>query len=143
VLDNTGSMNSTDVAPTRIAALKTASHSLLSILQAAATTPGDVQIAIIPFNNGVNVDPANVNETWLDWSYFKNSGGAGWGGSGGGYGGGSYGGGGYDRPRREMHPAVCANCGKETQVPFVPRGDRPVYCSDCYAQMGGGSRGRR
>ena len=70
-------------------------------------------------------------------------------GSGGGYSsGGGYGGGGYDRPRREMHPAVCANCGKETQVPFVPRGDRPVYCSDCFETMrpqqnsgrGGGGR---
>lgn len=34
--------------------------------------------------------------------------------------------------RRQMYPATCAQCGKETQVPFVPRGDRPVYCSDCY-----------
>ena len=41
-------------------------------------------------------------------------------------GGGSYG------QRREMFPAVCAQCGKDTEVPFQPRGDRPVYCSDCY-----------
>ena len=34
--------------------------------------------------------------------------------------------------RRQMYPAVCATCGKETEVPFQPRGDRPVYCSDCY-----------
>src|SRR4051794_8107289 len=40
--------------------------------------------------------------------------------SGGGYGGG------YDRPRREMFPATCSQCGKETQVPFQPRGDKPV-----------------
>jgi CxxC-x17-CxxC domain-containing protein len=33
---------------------------------------------------------------------------------------------------REMFPAVCAQCGKETQVPFQPRGDKPVYCRDCY-----------
>lgn len=33
---------------------------------------------------------------------------------------------------RQMYPAVCATCGKDTQVPFQPRGDRPVYCSDCY-----------
>lgn len=33
---------------------------------------------------------------------------------------------------REMFPAVCAQCGKQTQVPFQPRGDRPVYCSDCF-----------
>jgi CxxC-x17-CxxC domain-containing protein len=34
---------------------------------------------------------------------------------------------------REMFPAVCAECGKPTQVPFQPRGDRPVYCSDCFS----------
>jgi CxxC-x17-CxxC domain-containing protein len=34
--------------------------------------------------------------------------------------------------RRQMFPAVCAECGKATEVPFEPRGDRPVYCSDCY-----------
>ena len=36
---------------------------------------------------------------------------------------------------REMHPAVCAQCGAQTQVPFRPRGDRPVYCSDCFSRM--------
>ena len=41
----------------------------------------------------------------------------------------------YDRPRREMHPAVCAQCGQATQVPFLPRGDRPVYCSSCFDQV--------
>ena len=60
--------------------------------------------------------------------------------SGGGYGGGgSYGGGGYDRPQRQMYPAVCSECGKETQVPFQPRGDKPVYCSDCFASRRQGS----
>ena len=49
-------------------------------------------------------------------------------GGGGGYG---FGGGGT----REMHPAVCAQCGVETTVPFRPRGDRPVYCSDCFSSM--------
>jgi CxxC-x17-CxxC domain-containing protein len=34
-----------------------------------------------------------------------------------------------------MHPAVCATCGKDTQVPFEPRNGRPVYCSDCYATV--------
>jgi CxxC-x17-CxxC domain-containing protein len=33
-----------------------------------------------------------------------------------------------------MHPAVCATCGKNTQVPFEPRNGRPVYCSDCYSK---------
>ena len=50
--------------------------------------------------------------------------------------GGSYGGsssyGGYDRPQRQMYSATCAQCGKEALVPFEPRGDKPVYCSDCY-----------
>ena len=27
---------------------------------------------------------------------------------------------------------TCADCGKNTTVPFEPRGDRPVYCQDCY-----------
>ena len=34
--------------------------------------------------------------------------------------------------RRQMFPATCAECGKDTEVPFEPRGDKPVYCSDCY-----------
>ena len=38
---------------------------------------------------------------------------------------------------REMHDAVCANCGKATQVPFLPREDRPVYCSECFAARRG------
>src|SRR5882672_9183221 len=50
------------------------------------------------------------------------------------------GGGGYDRPRRQMYPATCSQCGKETQVPFQPRGDKPVYCSDCFESVRG-SRG--
>ena len=36
---------------------------------------------------------------------------------------------------REMFAAVCAECSKPTQVPFKPRGDRPVYCSDCFSRM--------
>ena len=39
------------------------------------------------------------------------------------------------RPDREMFTAVCANCGKEAKVPFRPREDRPVYCSECFAKM--------
>jgi CxxC-x17-CxxC domain-containing protein len=35
---------------------------------------------------------------------------------------------------REMHDAVCADCGEETQVPFRPSGDKPVYCRDCYSK---------
>lgn len=42
------------------------------------------------------------------------------------------GGGGFDRGPREMHDAVCAGCGCETQVPFRPDGRKPVYCRDCF-----------
>lgn len=38
----------------------------------------------------------------------------------------------FDRGPREMHPAKCADCGADTQVPFKPSPDRPVYCRDCY-----------
>jgi CxxC-x17-CxxC domain-containing protein len=51
------------------------------------------------------------------------------------YGGGGGGGRGYSSGPREMHTAICASCGKEAQVPFVPRGDKPVYCSDCFQQQ--------
>ncbi|MBQ1596933.1 MAG: zinc-binding protein, partial [Clostridia bacterium] len=27
------------------------------------------------------------------------------------------------------------NCGAECKVPFKPREDRPVYCSECFASM--------
>ena len=40
----------------------------------------------------------------------------------------------YGAPR-QMFPATCAECGKSTEVPFEPRGDRPVYCSDCYRKI--------
>ncbi len=72
---------------------------------------------------------------------------------GGGGGGGGFGGGGS----REMFSATCGSCGKEAKVPFQPRGDRPVYCNDCFQSQprtggsggggggygggGGGSRG--
>ena len=31
--------------------------------------------------------------------------------------------------------AVCAACGGEAKVPFEPKSDRPVYCSECFAKM--------
>ena len=51
--------------------------------------------------------------------------------------------GGFGGSRRQMYPAVCASCGTETEVPFEPRQDRPVYCSSCFSSQGGGSRNRR
>lgn len=38
---------------------------------------------------------------------------------------------------REMFAAVCADCGKECQVPFNPTDGKPVYCSECYAERRG------
>ncbi len=48
-------------------------------------------------------------------------------------GGGGGGGGDYGSPR-QLFPAVCAECGQDTEVPFEPRGDRPVYCRDCFSK---------
>lgn len=39
------------------------------------------------------------------------------------------------RPAREMYPAVCAQCGAQTQLPFLPRLEKPVYCSTCFDQV--------
>lgn len=39
------------------------------------------------------------------------------------------------RPQREMFPVICANCGVQTEVPFQPSGDKPVYCRDCFQSM--------
>jgi CxxC-x17-CxxC domain-containing protein len=36
---------------------------------------------------------------------------------------------------RQMFPVTCAECGKAAEVPFEPRGDKPVYCSDCYRKV--------
>jgi len=73
----------------------------------------------------------------------RRAGGGDRGGYGGNGGGGheSYGGGGGYGGGRPMYDVVCAACGKETQVSFQPRGDRPVYCSDCYSRQGGGGYG--
>src|SRR5579859_5921138 len=55
----------------------------------------------------------------------------------GSFGGG--GGGGYrEREARQMYSATCASCGNEAQVPFQPRDDRPVYCSDCFQSQSSG-----
>ncbi|MFA5106618.1 MAG: CxxC-x17-CxxC domain-containing protein [Candidatus Micrarchaeia archaeon] len=48
----------------------------------------------------------------------------------GGYGGGSRGG--YGGGDREMHKAVCSDCGQECEVPFKPTEGRPVYCRNCF-----------
>ena len=55
--------------------------------------------------------------------------------SSGGYSSGGYSSGGYDRQERQMYSATCSDCGNEARVPFQPRGDKPVYCSDCFSRQ--------
>jgi CxxC-x17-CxxC domain-containing protein len=50
----------------------------------------------------------------------------------------SYGGG--AREQRQMHTTTCSSCGRDAQVPFVPRGDKPVYCNDCFRSQRSSSR---
>ena len=55
------------------------------------------------------------------------------GGTSGGYGGAGMRGG--DRAyggAREMYSVTCSSCGQQAEVPFQPRGDKPVYCRDCF-----------
>ena len=62
--------------------------------------------------------------------------------SGGGtYTSGGYSSGGYDRAERQMYSVTCSQCGNEARVPFQPRGDKPVYCSDCFSKQRGGGGG--
>jgi uncharacterized protein YegL len=69
VLDNTGSMAENG----KIGALQTATKNLLTQLQSAATTNGDVYVSIIPFSKDVNLDPVNYNQTWIDWTDWNNN----------------------------------------------------------------------
>lgn len=74
VLDNTGSMSETDATGTsKIDALKTATHQLLTMLQGASANPGDVKVSIVPFSKDVNVDPSNFTANWLDWTAWDNA----------------------------------------------------------------------
>lgn len=41
---------------------------------------------------------------------------------------------GHDPRERVETRAVCAQCGRETTVPFRPTQGRPVYCKDCFEQ---------
>ena len=61
--------------------------------------------------------------------------------SAGGYSAGGYSSGGYERGERQMYTVTCSSCGGEARVPFQPRGDKPVYCSDCFSKQGGGGGG--
>lgn len=63
VLDNTGSMADAG----KIDALKSATKTLLSQLQGAVTTPGDVYVSIIPFVKDVNLGATNFSADWIYW----------------------------------------------------------------------------
>ena len=39
---------------------------------------------------------------------------------------------------REYFAVICSRCGNQAQVPFKPRMDRPVYCSDCFRSVSAG-----
>jgi CxxC-x17-CxxC domain-containing protein len=52
------------------------------------------------------------------------------------------GGSGYRSAPAQGTPVICSGCGQPTTVPFEPRGDRPVFCRDCYqARKGSGGGG--
>ncbi len=73
VLDNTGSMADDG----KLAALQSATKSLLTQLQGAATTNGDVYVSIVPFVKDVSVNVANYDsswESWIDWTNLAPSG---------------------------------------------------------------------
>jgi len=67
-LDNTGSMASSG----KMTALKEAAHNLLTTLKNAAKQPGDILVSIVPFATDVNVDTANINASWIDWTDWEN-----------------------------------------------------------------------
>lgn len=33
---------------------------------------------------------------------------------------------------RELYSVTCSDCGQAAEVPFQPRGDKPVFCRDCF-----------
>lgn len=69
VLDNTGSM----AQSSKMTALKTAAHNLLTTLQNAATTPDDVYVSIVPFNKDVNMKMASdtYQQSWIRWDLWE------------------------------------------------------------------------
>jgi CxxC-x17-CxxC domain-containing protein len=91
----------------------------------------------------VKVDKDYVPLQRMDNDYLmdrkaQREGGSAGGGFGGYTGGSSYSAGGYGAPRaprgpRELHPATCSDCGKETMVPFLPTSGKPVYCDNCFS----------
>jgi len=62
------------------------------------------------------------------------------GGAAGGMSSGRAGGGGYGGGQREMYSVTCSECGQPAEVPFQPRGDKPVYCRECFQKSRSGYR---
>ncbi|HEX4294507.1 MAG TPA: pilus assembly protein TadG-related protein [Rhizomicrobium sp.] len=72
VLDNTGSMTQADpkTGTTKMTALRSATHSLLNLLQSVAMNPGDVQVSITPFARDVKIGTTYASQNWLSWTDF-------------------------------------------------------------------------
>ena len=72
VLDNTGSMTQADpkTGTTKMTALRSATHSLLNLLQSVAMSPGDVQVSITPFARDVKIGTTYASQNWLSWTDF-------------------------------------------------------------------------
>ncbi|MCA6102027.1 TadE/TadG family type IV pilus assembly protein [Bradyrhizobium australafricanum] len=67
VLDNTGSMAQNG----KMAALQSAAKSMIDTLSTYNKQTGDVYVSIIPFSKDVNVDPSNLNQSWLNWTEWE------------------------------------------------------------------------
>ncbi len=73
VLDNTGSMSTSG----KMTALLNATDKFLTTLEKASPQPGDVKVAIVPFDYQVNVGTAANGKPWIDWSLLAKNGGYG------------------------------------------------------------------
>jgi len=65
VLDTTGSMSSSS----KMTTMKTAAKDLINTVKAAAGTPGDVKVSIVPFTVDVKVGTSYKNENWIKWTW--------------------------------------------------------------------------
>ena len=41
---------------------------------------------------------------------------------------------------KQMHRAVCAKCGQDCQVPFLPTAGKPVFCDNCFGKGGNNTK---
>jgi CxxC-x17-CxxC domain-containing protein len=46
----------------------------------------------------------------------------------------------FERKPMEMYDAVCSKCGKECQIPFKPRTNKPLFCEECFKKNEGSER---